>query len=389
MTPQTPNTALHHIRVLDLTRLVPGGFCAQLLGDMGADVIKIESKKQSNPLGGKGRTPFFTCVNRNKRSLALDMKSDQAREIILKLVDTADVLVEDMRPAAAAGMGLDYRALHARNPRLIYCSLSGFGHTGPRRDTPGHEINFYALSGLLGITANKDGSPVVPGAQITAIGAGGFPSAFAITTALLAREHTGSGQHIDMALFDGTVMMMGLQAATYFAGGPMPAAQNTALNGMFPCYNIYKTADGRWMSMGGLEPQFWKIFCEKIERTDLMARAFDTSAITVVADAVKQKTMQEWIRIFADESACFEPVQSFEEVFYKDEQVRERGMIVDIDQQNGAPLKMLGNPVNLSETPWRASAPPPELGAHTSEILLDAGFDENAISHMKELGTIL
>lgn len=384
-----PGAALEGVRVLDLTRLVPGGFCAQLLGDLGAEIVKVESTQSGSPLGGGARTPFFTCVNRNKRSLALDLKSPAARDIILKLADRSDVLIEDMRPAGAAALGVDFDSVSARNPRLVYCSLSGFGRTGPRADTPGHEINFYALSGLLSITANADGSPVVPGAQITAFGAGGFPAAFAIAAALIARERTGRGQLIDMALFDGTVMMMGLQAASYFSGGPMPAAKNTALNGLFPCYNIYKTADGRWMSMGGLEPRFWKTFCEKIGRADLAARAFDTSAIPEVADAVAAKAMSEWVEIFADAPACFEPVQTFEEVFHGDEQVRARGMVVDIEQPGGAPLKMLGNPVNLSDTPWRAAAPPPDLGAHSVEILEQAGFAKQDISEMLEQGIVL
>ena len=317
------------------------------------------------------------------------MKAAPGRDIILKLVDGADVLVEDMRPEAAAGMGIDYATVHARNARLVYCSLSGFGHTGPRRNTPGHEINFYALSGLLSITANPDGSPVIPGAQITAFGAGGFPAAFAIATALLARERTGQGQHIDMALFDGTVMMMGLQAATYFAGGDMPAAGNTALNGRFPCYNVYQAADGRWMSMGGLEPQFWKIFCEKIGLPHLIPRSFDNAAIAEVANAVKQKTSQEWIALFQDDPACFEPVQSFEEVFFHDEQVAERGMVVDIPQHGGKSLKMLGNPVKMSGTPWRACTPPPELGADSDAVLREIHMSEPEIMKLREQGIIV
>mgnify|MGYP005850627769 CR=1 FL=1 len=382
------HTALHGLSVLDLTRLVPGGFCTQLLGDLGAHVIKIESRKQTNVMGGKGRNPFFTCVNRNKKSLALDLKSEEARAIIGRLADTADVLVEDMRPSAAAGMGLDYPALMKRNPRLIVCSLSGFGRTGPRSETPAHEINFYALSGLLSVTANADASPVVPGAQITALGAGGFPAAFAVTTALLARERTGRGQHIDMALFDGTVTLMGLQAATYLAGGPMPGARNTALNGMFPCYNVYKTADGRWMSMGGLEPQFWNTFCDTLGRADLKPRAYDPSAITDVADAVAQKSMREWIALFEDNPACFEPVQTFEEVFHEDEQVRARGMVVDMEQPGGKPARMLGNPVNMSETPWKISCPPPELGADSHSILKSLGYDEDTIQDLTQRGIV-
>lgn len=371
--------ALDGVRVIDATHLVPGGWCAMMLGDLGADVVRVESP------GAAARVSFLQCVNRNKRSMTLNLKTDQGRGIFKQLARDADVIIEDMRPGLMRGLGLDYETLCMDNPKLVFCSLTGFGHTGPYSGRPAHEINFYGMSGLMSMNRGRDGAPVIPGAQAAAIGGGGLPASAAILAALLSRANSGRGQFIDMALFDGTVNLMLLQAAAALAaGGPA----DTPLTGKFACYNVYKTADDQWITVGALEPPFWKTFCEKLEIAHLIPKQYDPSIIPEVETKVKEKTLAQIMSLFEESPACVEPVVELYEVFTNDPQVKARGMAAEIPAPEGRSINLPGNPINLTQTPWQIKRPIPSFGQHTTEILNELGLPESEIEDMKKNGIV-
>ena len=373
-----PTGALQGISVLDMARLVPGAWCAQVLGDLGADVVRVEAPAAAM------RQAFLACVNRNKRSVVIDIKSDQGRDILFELVRKADVLVEDAAPGIFDRLGLSRDTLEKENQNLVHCSLTGYGHTGPLAGRPAHEINFYALSGLLSLNRDPAGRPVIPGTQITAGGAGAWPAAGAILAALVARQRTDRGQHIDMALYDGTVALAMLQSAAVFSDDPHRAAR---LTGRYACYHIYRTADNEWISAGALEPQFWKIFCERLGLEDLIPRQFDESIVPEVEAAVAAHTLDQIVDMFADEPACVEPVREFEDVLENDVQLKERGMMVE-QTAEGRTVRAMGNPVNMSDTPWAVRRGVPDFGEHTRDVLAELGRSEDEIQELYDKGIV-
>ena len=349
-------SALAGIRVLDLTRLLPGGFCTLLLADFGADVIKVEDMGAGDY--ARADPPSFAALNRGKRSIQLDLKSGSGREAFLRLARDADVVIESFRPGVMDRLGVGWDVLREVNPALVYCAITGYGQDGPLSARAGHDLNYLARTGVLALSGDADGPPVQASAQIADVAGGALMAAFGILAAL----RTGQGQFVDISMADGALAMLAMPAAQLLAGGAPPRRGEIVLGGRLLCYRPYPCADG-WVSMGALEPKFWAAFCRGIERPDLVEHQFDapgTEAHAEVEAIFAGRTRAEWEAFNAEHDCCVEPVLELDEAL-ADEHVRARGMVAG---------SLLGNPIRLSETPADPlRGPPPGLGEHTDELL--------------------
>jgi len=388
--------ALDGIRVLDLSRMLPGPYGSMMLGDLGAEVIKIEDTGAGDPTRnapiriGKMSARFLQ-VNRNKKSIALDLKNPEGREIFLKLAQTADVILDQFRPGVVARLGIDYSVVSSLNPRIVYCSLTGYGQDGPHEQRGGHDLNYVALAGVLGLTTDDRGKPVIPGVQIADL-AGGMIAAFAILAALFAREHTKRGQFIDVSMFDVVLSMLAVPAASQFAGSPIDAGGRYVLSGEFPFYNVYETGDGKYMSIGALEPKFWSNFCNAVGREDLIARQFDSGPdrerlFEEVRAIFKSRTQIEWIEFMKSVDACCEPVLSMAEAFAH-AQTRAREMILQMEQPGCGPVDELGFAYKMSDTPPALKRPVPYLSEDAEELLTEIGFSEADRGRLFDAGIV-
>jgi alpha-methylacyl-CoA racemase len=378
---------LDGIRILDLTRLLPGGFCTQLLADFGADVIKVEDTGPGDyvrimPPYHDGdedsvRSAFFLALNRNKRSVQIDLKTDQGREQLLSLVEGADVLVESFRPGVLDRLGVGYDVLSARNPRLVYCPITGYGLTGPNVQRSGHDINYLALAGVLGLSGDADdagGHPTSAAGQIADIGGGGLMAAIGILLALRERDHSGLGQAVDISMFDGALSWMLLPAAAALVTGRSERRGEFLLGGAAICYRAYQAADG-WISIGAVEPKFWSAFCNGVGRPDLVPAQFErpgSEAHRAVEKIVAQRTRAQWAAFAGEHDCCLEPILEVDETLAT-ELVAARQMVVTLEQPGvEQPVRVIANPIKLSRTPADpARRPAPALGEHTSEVLAD------------------
>ena len=383
---------LSGLRVLDLSRLLPGPFCTMLLADLGADVVKIEDLtggdyiRWTPPLHGE-YSAMYPTLNRNKRSVKLNLKSDAGREAFLKLAERSDVVVESFRPGVMDRLGVGWATLHARNPRLVLCSISGYGQDGPYRDRAGHDLNYMAIGGALGITGTADGTLAMPGVQVGDIGGGAMSAAIAILAALQHRERSGEGQHCDVSMLDGIVSWLSIHAARYFHDGVAPGPATTHLNGAHPCYNVYRCADG-WMSVGALEPKFWTELVDALGvphlATDAFAQGEQARRVHAEIEAVfLTRTRAQWAEHLAGRDVCCEPVLRFDEVF-ADPQVRHRGL--QIPEGEGGPLPQTGFPFQLSATPPRVRHAAPGYGENTRELLAEVGYDDAAYAALVAAG---
>src|SRR3954447_6631982 len=301
--------ALEGLRVLDLTRLLPGGFCTLLLADMGADVLKVEDTGTGDYIrwmppyyGGEEQqregtaSAYFLALNRNKRSLRLNLKDERGRDVLLRLVEDYDVVVESFRPGVMDRLGVGYEVLRERNPRLIYCPISGYGQDGPLTARSGHDTNYLALNGLLGLTGRRGGPPIQSAGQVADLGGGGLMAAVGILAALHERERSGEGQLVDVSMTDGSLSWLAMVAGAFFADGRVPRRGAEMLNGGVACYLPYECADG-WVSCGALEPKFWQAFCAGVDRPDLVACQFSapgSEGHTAVAEVFAGRTKAEW-----------------------------------------------------------------------------------------------
>ncbi len=380
-----PTLPLTGFRVLDLSRLLPGPYCTLLLADLGAEVIKIETPRVGDyarflpPELGLGG--MFEALNRNKQSVALNYRNPRGREIFLQLAKDADVVLESFRPGAVKKWGIDYEAVRAMNPRLIYCSLSGYGQTGPYRDRAGHDLNYIAVGGLLALNGAAGGPPIPPGVEIADLAAG-MLSSIAILGALLSRERTGQGAYLDVALLDAVVSWVAPSVNPQFLGaGQNPERGRMALSGGLPCFNVYETADGKYLTLGALEPDFWVAFCNTVQRADLIPRQFEHDAIPEVAAIFRGRTRDEWLARFQGVDACLEPVNSFDELWHHP-QVRHRGLVTAMEGQG----ERIGSPLRF--TAGQPASPAPALGAHTRAVLRQAGLSEEEIQELETKGVI-
>jgi crotonobetainyl-CoA:carnitine CoA-transferase CaiB-like acyl-CoA transferase len=370
-------TALDGLRVLDLTRLLPGPFCTMLLADLGADVIKVEEPtggdpaRHSAPLQGDTGS-LFLLLNRNKRGVTLDLKTEVGRELLLRLVDDADVLVESFRPGVMDRLGVGYTVLAERNPRLIYATLSGFGQSGPYRDRAGHDLNYLALAGVLGYNVDRQGQPVPPGVQVADLGAGTL-GAVAILAAVIARQTSGRGQAVDVSLFGSAIAWLPTLIASMNSQGQSLPPGEPSLAGGLAQYDVYATADGRHVTLGALEPKFLLNFLTYIGRPELMALAASGAAQrdqlrTELRAIFGSKTVAEWTACLAGVDTCFAPVNTLEETL-RDPQVTALGLFTSVAHPRLGSLPQIAPPFSFSDTPSSVRRPPPELGEHNDEIL--------------------
>lgn len=391
--------ALEGITVLDLTRLFPGGFCTQLLADFGADVIKVEDTgagdyiRQAPPFYGGELDPgqtssaLFLSLNRNKRSIRLDLKSDGGREAFLRLAESADVLVEGFRPGVTARLGVDYETIRGVNPGIVYCSITGYGQDGPLRDRAGHDIDYQAQVGILGLTGAADGPPIQPAVQVGDLGGGALPAAFGILTALFEKQRSGQGQLVDISMADGALSWLAMVAGRHFVDGYDPVRGELELAGGIACYLPYEATDG-WVACGALEPKFWKAFCEGVDRPDLLEHQFappGSEGWEAVAAVFRDRSRDEWKAFNDEHDCCIEPILGVGEALESD-LVKERGMVVEFEQPGVGTVRQLGNPVRLSGTPADTSGPAPAIGADTETVLGEVGFTEEEVGALLESG---
>ncbi len=394
------SAALEGIRVLDLTRLLPGGFCSLLLSDFGADVIKVEDTGMGDyirfsPPHYEGADPsagsaLFLALNRGKRSIRIDLKTEGGRDVLLRLAREADVLLESFRPGVLDRLGVGYAALRSENPRLVYCAITGYGQDGPNRDRPGHDINYLGLNGLLALTGDADGPPVQAAGQIADLGGGALTAALGIMFALRERDRSGEGQLVDCSMFDGSLAWLALVAADALAGGS-PRRGRIPLAGALTCYRPYACADG-YVTLGALEPKFWSAFCRGLGREDLAAHAFDppgSEAHRAVSEIFAGRTREQWRAFAAEHDCCLEPVLELDEALAS-EQVAARDLVVELDQPGvQGPVRLLGPPFKLSRSPADpVRAPGPGLGEHTDEVLSSAGFSPEEIATLHGAGAV-
>ena len=405
------------IRVLDLSRLLPGGFCSLLLADFGADVLKVEDTGMGDYI--RWAPPFyegahdsassalFLSLNRNKRSIRLDLKHERGREALLRLVREHDVVIESFRPGVLDRLGVGYEAMREENPGIVYCAISGYGQDGPKREASGHDMNYLGLIGLLGLTGERGGEPTQAAGQIADLGGGALMAAFGIMAALRERDGaparpparpgvagshsvgSGEGQLVDVSMADGALSWLAMVAAGYFADGTVPRRGDLPLAGSLICYRPYECADG-WVTLGALEPKFWQAFCRGVGREELVASQFEhpgSQAHAEVKEIFRGRSRAEWEAFAQAHDCCLEPVLELDEAL-DSELVSERGMVVEIEQPGAErPVRQLGLPIKLSRTPGEhARLPGPALGEHTEAVLLAAGYASSEVAELLASG---
>lgn len=392
--------ALEGTRVLDLSRLLPFEYCTLLLADLGAEVLKVEEPGRGDymrkiPPLLQEEGAIFLLMDRNKKSLTLNLRAKEGKEILLRLVKEADVLFESFRPGTMDRLGLGYEQLREVNPRLIYCSSTGYGQGGPYQDRPGHDSNYLSIAGILGVLSGKGRPPIIPGLPIADMTAGLF-SAFAILVGLLARHQTGRGQHIDVPMTDCMLSFNTPNVAHHLAllqDPHRPMTEGTLSWGQeVPWRNVYETQDGRHLCLASLEEKFWANLCAAIGRPDL-AGEHDTPPersrqITEELRLLfRSKPLEEWCRILEGVDTCFSPVHRMEEVL-SDPHLTARQMFTEVDHPVEGKLLQVNFPLKLSETPGQVKSPSPLLGEHTAEVLKGLGFGEEEIQRLKSQGIV-
>jgi crotonobetainyl-CoA:carnitine CoA-transferase CaiB-like acyl-CoA transferase len=392
---------LEGIRVLDLSRLLPGPFATMLLADFGAEVIKIEDPMLGDyvrwraPYISKGdnkESMTFLALNRNKKAMILNLKTTEGQEIFYKLAKTSDVILETFRPGVVKKLQIDYDTIKTINPKIIYCSLTGFGQNGPYRDLPGHDVNYLGVGGIATLTGTQN-NPMLMGLQVADIGGGGLNAVIAILMAIIARKNTGAGQYIDVAMLDGAMTWLTYAFSRYWGSKELPTRGNDRLTGGRPGYGIYRTKDNKFIAVGALEEKFWRNLCGVIEREDLIQQAQPSpkskpEIIRVLQDAFLTKTRQEWLEISKEADICVTPAYELDEV-ENDPQVQARKMFVDFEDARVGKVKYLGMPFKLSETPGGIRTRAPGYGEHTDEILQSLGYDEATLNQLKEKGVTI
>jgi len=389
--PATP-PALAGLKVLDLTRLLPGAFCSLMLADLGADVLKVEQPEggdynRSFPPLNRAESGSFLLLNRNKKSITLNLKAEEGRAILLKLVKEADVLLEGFRPGVMDRLGLGYETLAKINPRLVYCAISGYGQDGPSRLKPGHDLNYLAEAGALQLFGKAGEGPIVPGLSIADVGGGSLMASTGILAALLARATTGRGQFVDVSMHDGAISWLALHGADYLFAGIEPKGGERPFIGQAPCYNVYACADGKFVALGLIEEHFWHRFCDAVGLPELKDEQWPVGAREAeqkqaLADLFARKPRDAWVAELEAADIPFGPVFSMEEAF-ADPHAKHRKMLQSMEHPVEGTIAQLGFPVKYSGTPCTLRSPPPLLGEHNGEVLGALGYGEADIAALK------
>lgn len=388
-TPALSGAPLAGVKVLDLTRLLPGPMCTLHLADLGADVIKIED----TGAGDYASAPLRDMVNRNKRGMRLDLKHPEGLATLLALCESADVLVEGFRPGVMDRLGVGWAAVHARNPRLVYCSISGYGQSGPLRDQPGHDMNYSGLVGVADQAGNLSGEPALSNVPMADLLGGTMTAVMGILAALYDTTRTGLGRHVDIAIADGLLAHAVLPMAAVHREGRPRAVGADRLTGLLPCYAFYETADARYLAVGALERKFWDAFCTSLGREDLQERHVPATPEAArllraeVAAILRAQPLAHWQRVFDQAQCCVTPVLRLDEALEHPHFVA-RGMTVEVHTANGGIMRQLACPVRMSGFEFRVVRPAPLAGEHTAEVLGEAGWSAERVADLRALGVL-
>lgn len=394
-TPERAPQALAGLKILDASRLLPAALCTQMLADLGAEVLKVEEPGRGDyqrtfPPMGKVDSGTFLLCNRNKRSITLNLKSDEGKAVFKKLAAESDVVVEGFRPGVMKRLGLGYETLRQINPRLIYCAVSGFGQDGPYKLVAGHDLNYMGIIGALPLFSQAGGPPMVPGLLTADIGGGSLMAAYGILAAVFARQATGMGQMVDVSMMDGAMSFIAYHASEPMFGNCQPKGGEYRNTGGAPCYSIFRCSDGHYVTLGALEEHFWARFCDVAGVPELKQDQFPDGEARArqfeqLDRLFAQRSRAEWVELFFKHDIPGGPVNTMLEAF-DDPHVKAREMVMHVDHPVEGRIPQLGFPVKFSGTPGRISSPPPTLGQHTQEVLGRLGYTAEQISDMARAG---
>jgi crotonobetainyl-CoA:carnitine CoA-transferase CaiB-like acyl-CoA transferase len=400
--------ALEGVKILDLSRLVPGAFCTMLLGDMGAEVLKIEAPgvigigSLPRALSGeeKRKGAAYYAPDRNKKSIVVNLKSEAGREIFYRLCRGADVIVEGFRPGVAKRLKIDYETISKLNPGIIYCSLSGYGQDGPYHAFPGHDVNYIAMAGVLGLIGSAERPPVIPLNLVADFAGAALYGALGISIALVARNKTGKGQYVDAAYMDGAISLMTWFNCGYFFDGSMLKRGDSWLHGAYPYYGVYETKDAKYITIGCLEPHFWENLCRFLGKEEYIPYHFalehtfhkpEDEKWDEIRSFLRQifltRTRDEWFELLIRNDIPAGKVYTPDEVF-TDPQVLHRQMVIEVEHPTLGKIKQVGIAPKLSGTPGRVRSLPPLPGEHTDEILQGLGYKREEIENLRQEGVV-
>lgn len=382
---------LENLRILDLSMNLPGPYMTWLMASLGAEVVKVENpdrgdflRRLGNANNDRQTSPYFEAVNRNKKSITLNLKHPEAKTLFFKLLDLYDVVVEGFRPGTMERLGLGFKSTSVVQPRLIHLALSSYGQDGPNLTRAGYDLNCLSLSGIMSMTGTKEGQLAIPGIQIADVGGGSLMSLVALLAAIIEREKTGKGQFIDASIFHGTLSLATMMFGAVEAGAETCQPGAMMLNGGAACYGVYETKDGRHMSLAAVEPKFWKNFCSAIGRTDLEESQYGgPQTIEELRRVFSERTQEEWTELIGSHDAACEPVLTLSEAANL-ELVRARDMIIRDSQGS----RQLRSPLRLGGSPPVEDLPAPRLGEHTQEVLGRLGLSSSALDALAWEGVI-
>jgi len=383
--------ALQGTRILDMAWFGPGPFCATMLGDLGADIIKVH-EPEPEKRGGLIKFAFPASPEfpgmRNCKSMGLDLKSDEGRRVFYDLARTADVIVESYRPGVVKRLGVDYETIRKINPRIVYASITGYGQDGPYRDVVGHDLNYISIGGLLGMTGKAGGPPVIPGTLVADFAAGGMAAAIGILAALMSRHQTGEGQYVDVSLTDGVVEMLSLYINPYLLFGSESKKGETIFTGQYPWYNVYQTKDGKYITVAAFEAWFYANLCRLLGREDFIEHQFADGAkqdemFECFRQAFLTRTRDEWVEVLRSLDTCVAPVYTLDEVV-SDPQLLARGMIREMAHPVLGRIKQVGSMLKLSGSPLQVRNWTTRFGQHTDEVLQSIGYDAERIAALRQ-----
>ena len=398
--------ALEGIKVLDLAHLPPGALCTMILGDLGTEVIKIEALSDTGSRGAgllgspegkeERKKAAYDALNRNKKSIGLNLKSEEGHKIFHKLAQTADVIVEGFRPGAVKRLGVDYETVKEYNPKIIYCSLSGYGQDGPYNKYPGHDINYISMGGALNLIGNSGSPPVIPLNLIADFAGASLYGVIGILSALVSRNATGKGQHVDIAFMDGVISLLSWFASDYFSTGTVLERGTSVLHGVYPYYGVYEAKDGKYISLGCVEPWFWENLCRALSKEEYIPYHFaiehwlqrpEGEKWEEISNYLKQifltKTRDDWFDLLIKKDIPVAKVYGLDEVF-NDPQVLHRQMVIEIEHPKLGKVKQPGIAIKLSETPGKIRSLAPLFGENTEEVLLGLGYDKSKINELHQ-----
>ena len=376
--------ALSGIKIIDLSRLLPGPYCSMILADHGAEVVAIEDKQF------KSDNLFFNTINRNKKHISLNLKTAKGKDIFFHLVKDSDVVIEGFRPGVCKKLGIDYNTVQDVNPQIIYCSISGYGQTGPCKNWPGHDVNYLSKSGVLNFIGEPNRPPIIPGVQIADILGGSMNAVIGILLALYARKLSGIGQHIDISMTDGLLSLLVLPLH-FKKNGQHYERGDSFLSHRYACYNTYETSDRRFLSIGAVEKRFWQNLCNYLGKPEYASLQYDDDhrleILRYMRNKFNQKTLSEWDDELSNAEVCLTACLTMEEIL-TDPLFKEREMVISLNGKNGNTIPMIGVPVKLSKTPGSIRTPPVNFGESTESLLAEMGYSTEDIDSCYKKGII-